>query len=254
MQILSYDGSFEGWLTSVFIVYEYGFGDVKISTKENLQPSIFGNVMPVETNEVKALRVMSGLKKKISSSALRQLHNSLLSEIPGIEDIMLSYCRHAFSQKENIELDFSHAAVLCIQQTAKKVHREKHRMEAFIRFQLTTDQIYFAICEPDFNVLPLIINHFEKRYADQQWLIFDGKRKYGFFYDLNRVEAVTINFDQQNSSGKDIKTIHSPGELLYQDLWKTYFKSVNIQARKNTRLHIQHMPKRYWKFLTEKNY
>jgi probable DNA metabolism protein len=43
--------------------------------------------------------------------------------------------------------------VLTVQQTSRKVHREKHRMEAFVRFQLTKDQLYFAIVQPDFNVL-----------------------------------------------------------------------------------------------------
>ncbi|RYZ23730.1 MAG: DUF4130 domain-containing protein, partial [Chitinophagaceae bacterium] len=45
---------------------------------------------------------------------------------------------------------------------------------------------------------------------------------------------------------------YDEAESIYQELWKQYFKSVNIAARKNTKLHIQHMPKRYWKYLPEK--
>lgn len=45
--------------------------------------------------------------------------------------------------------------VLKVAQTAKKVGRKKHRMEAFVRFQLTKDNIYFVNIEPNFNVLPL---------------------------------------------------------------------------------------------------
>ncbi|RZL34744.1 MAG: DUF4130 domain-containing protein, partial [Pedobacter sp.] len=41
-------------------------------------------------------------------------------------------------------------------------------------------------------------------------------------------------------------------EELYTHLWKDYFKSTNIESRKNTKLHVQHVPKRYWKYLTEK--
>ena len=47
-----------------------------------------------------------------------------------------------------------------------------------------------------------------------------------------------------------------PGDIeakWYQHwLDKNYFKSTNIVARKNTKLHTQHVPKRYWKYLTEK--
>jgi probable DNA metabolism protein len=49
-----------------------------------------------------------------------------------------------------------------------------------------------------------------------------------------------------------LKLLPDEKEELYQRLWQQYFTSVNIAARKNTKLHIQHMPKRYWKFLPEK--
>ncbi|RYE25413.1 MAG: DUF4130 domain-containing protein, partial [Sphingobacteriales bacterium] len=39
---------------------------------------------------------------------------------------------------------------------------------------------------------------------------------------------------------------------MYQLLWKSYFNNSNIKERKNMKLHIQHIPRRYWKYLTEK--
>ena len=41
-------------------------------------------------------------------------------------------------------------------------------------------------------------------------------------------------------------------ETDYQELWKAYFKSVDIPERRNLKLHLQHVPKRYWKYLVEK--
>jgi probable DNA metabolism protein len=41
-------------------------------------------------------------------------------------------------------------------------------------------------------------------------------------------------------------------QKLYQQLWQQYFTRVNIVSRKNTKLHTQHIPKRYRKFLPEK--
>lgn len=120
-------------------------------------------------------------------------------------------------------------------------------MEAFVRFQLTADNIYYAIIEPDFNVLPIIRKHFRDRYADQQWIIYDARRKYALHYDLKEVHTVTIEFSENSNDN-----IFHEDEGLYQDLWKNYFSSVNIGARKNTKLHIQHMPKRYWRYLIEK--
>jgi probable DNA metabolism protein len=154
------------------------------------------------------------------------------------------------------------------------VGREKHRMEAFIRFHLTEDDLYFANCEPDFNVLPLISKHFKSRYADQKWLIFDLKRGFGIHYDLHQVNEVRFDFEHENllgevdsafpprrtgAKGRQLKAItnssaHDYGdeENAYRDMWYKYFKSTNIEERKNMALHLRHVPKRYWKYLSEK--
>lgn len=254
MVTLVYDGSFEGLLTSVFETYEYKFPDVTFAPEATLQHGLFGNQHHVVTDEKKAERVWEGFKKKVSPAAVQQVYKSWLSEQPGMDFTIYSYMKYAFENGTSIEKDFSHPAVLIISDTAKKVHREKHRMEAFIRFQLTQDQLYFAIIEPDFDVLPLIRKHFEGRYADQRWMVYDARRRYGLYYDLQKVETVKVAFDELNNSGRDISAVYDESEELYQKLWQRYFQSVNIKARRNMKLHIQHMPLRYWKYLTEKQH
>ena len=98
-----------------------------------------------------------------------------------------------------------------------------------------------------------IAKHFTDCYANQRWMIYDGKRKYGLYYDLKITTSVQIQFSDEMLNGKQASSIYDDSEEIYQQLWQQYFKSVNIPARKNTKLHIQHMPKRYWKYLTEKN-
>ena len=110
--------------------------------------------------------------------------------------------------------------------------------------------ISFAKIEPDFDVLTLIINHFKNRYQDQKWLIYDEKRQYGIFYDLNEVTVVTLPDKKMVSKSKEV--IWHEEEINYQNLWKEYFDYTNIKERKNTKLHLQHVPKRYWRYLTEK--
>jgi probable DNA metabolism protein len=249
MTSVVYDGTFQGWLTAVFEVYEYKFNEVVISTGHHQNAAMFAKFHTSNTDDAKAARVWKGLSQKISAAALRRIYKAFLSEQKGIENMLLQYVRYVFSSAGTIEHNYAHPAVLAVSQTAKKVDREKHRMEAFIRFQLTKDKLYYAICQPDFNVLPLIQKHFKDRYADQKWLIYDSTRNYGIYYNLTEVDTVQISFSEDCNNAVTILDEH---EELYQQLWQQYFKSVNIAARKNTKLHIQHMPKRYWKFLTEK--
>lgn len=250
MTVVVYDGSFEGLFTAVFEIYEYRINEPDISRQAVSNGSLFGNTHVVTTNTAKANRVYTKLQTLISSKTLRQLYDVYLSEIKDMDNVLFRYIRLALQSSFVIENDYANPDVLLIQQTSRKVHREKHRMEAFIRFQLTNDGLYHAIIQPDYNVLPLIQKHFKERYADQRWLIYDVLRKYGLYYDLHTVEEVQIDFKPAET--KDTGFSYDENESLYQQLWQQYFSSVNIAARKNTRLHIQHMPKRYWKYLVEK--
>jgi len=233
-------------------VYEYKFKNPIIYPEGNARSSLFGTHHIVTTDTTKSERVWNKLDMKLSKISLTQLYKTFLSEINGIENSLLRYIQYVIASKYNVENDYSHPDVLMMKQTAKKVDREKHRMEAFVRFALTKDQLYYSIIQPDYNVLPLISTHFEKRYADQRWLIYDCIRKYGLYYDLEKVEEVSMNFKTDINNKENLKAIYNEEEELYQTLWQQYFTSVNIKARKNMKLHIQHMPKRYWKHLVEK--
>lgn len=252
MTVVVYDGSFAGLLTAIFEVYEYKMDQPMIQRNEAANGSLFGELHTVVTNLEKSKRVYKKLQERLSLKASKQLHDVYLSEIKDIENVLLRYIQYAIGTSVSIENDYTNADVLMVQQTSRKVHKEKHRMEAFVRFQLTKDELYYSIIQPDYNVLPLISNHFEKRYADQRWLIYDGLRKYGLYYDGEKVEEVQMKFDADFNSPQNLKEVFDEKEELYQHLWKQYFNSVNIKARKNLKLHIQHMPKRYWRYLVEK--
>lgn len=252
MQTVIYDGSFEGLLCAVFDVYEYKFTEVHICRQKHFKGNIFEKVHYANMDAAHAKRIFKGLEKKLSGEAMQQLYRTFLSETEGMENVLLQYIQYVFSNVNPVEKDYSHPSVLTVLQTAKKVWREKHRMEAFVRFQKTSDNLYYAVIEPDYNVLPLIAPHFQTRYTDQQWLIYDARRKQGIYYNLEAVEDVTLQFSERVAQEKEIAAVYDKKETMYQQLWQQYFKSVNIAARKNTKLHIQHMPRRYWKYLTEK--
>ena len=252
MNPVLYDGSFEGLLTAVFEIYEYQIELPQIVNAEHAAGSLFGQIHRVHTDRDKAGRVYKKLKQKLTSNALSQLYKTYLSELRDIENAIFRYIKYVLASKSAVENNFAHPDVLLLQQTGRKVHREKHRMEAFVRFQLTKDGLYYCIIQPDFNVLPLISDHFEKRYADQRWMIYDSLRKYGIYYDLHTTQEIKMNFDADPNDKNTLKEITDEKEGMYQQLWRTYFNNVNIAARNNIKLHIQHVPKRYWRYLTEK--
>lgn len=252
--ILKYDATFEGFLSSVFYVYEYKLTLVSIKKKELHEPTFFDDSVEIFSEKQKAKRVWKGLSAKISSAGKMKLYKAFLSEIPNIEDTILYYIRKALASNINIENDFTDSSLLYLEKTVKKVNREKHRMDAFIRFRITKDEIYFATVEPDFDVLPLNAVHFKNRYADQKWLIYDLKRNYGIYYNLVEVVTVLLEITADVNYKNKANSYFPLEEMQFQKLWNNYFTSSNIASRKNMRLHIKHIPKRYWKYLSEKNF
>lgn len=249
MVVLAYDGSWVGLLTLVFEAFEHKWQVSAIYRQVGtVQNSLFGHTVQIVSQEHKAIRVWKGLGKVISARALRQLYCVYLSEIPQIEVELLRAVRFYFSGAEAPEYAYGHQSVLKLSQTAKMVDRERHRMKAFVRFQRMKDDLYVAVVEPDFNVLPLISGHFESRYADQAWLIYDLKRQYGLYY--NREEVMEVQLSAENASSS--RSLWHEEEIAFMDLWQRYFNHVNIGERKNSKLHLRELPRRYWKHLVEK--
>ncbi|MDD3003665.1 TIGR03915 family putative DNA repair protein [Flavobacterium sp.] len=252
MTILFYDKTFEGFLTAVFEVFEYKYSDVQIVHEGTFQNSFFAEPIEIISNPEKADRVLKRLEKQLEKDGIQQILHAFLSENADREKILLQIVNYALNHpNQNILKDFSNPDVMQLSKLVKSVHRESHRMKAFIRFELLKDGLYFAEIFPDFDVLTLIITHFKNRYQDQKWLIYDSKRGYGVYYDLTSVEIISI--DRPSSFGESQKNeLLDEKELNYQKLWIEYFDHTNIKERKNDKLHVQHVPKRYWKYLTEK--
>ena len=189
---------------------------------------------------------------------MRNILWGFLSEKDNIGTTLFQVIKYAIDYpSRHIMEDLGNLSVLELVQTVKSVGREKHRMEAFVRFEHTTDDIYFARVEPDFNVLPLIGEHFRQRYQDQHWAIYDLTRNYGIYYDKSnstpkRPAALQTITDLDDAVLRNPASIHSPDEQRYQRFWQGYFTNVNIKERKNPKLHKQYLPQRYWKYLSEK--
>ena len=249
-----YDGSFEGLLSCVFEAYRNKEIPEAIVEEQHHQFALLGNAQHVVANEGFAARVLTGIDARTDDRASAIVYQLFLSELPQVEMLIFHFIA-AIIEKNHVSIleNFANEFILKASKIERIMHREVHRMHAFVRFQKAKEGIFYAAIEPDFNVLPLIGDHFERRYADQRWVIFDTKRHYGIYYDLTEVQFVTLDNPVFNLNSGDLKPeIVDDAEKIYQALWENYFHSVNIKERKNTKLHLRHVPKRYWKYLIEK--
>lgn len=243
-----FDGSLEGLLCAVFEYFDRKASSVILVDEKHYQPDAFSEAVHIHNDRNKADRVWNGLSKILDREKLKNFYWAYLSEDLKAYRALFGLATAVFKNGASYAENYGDIDILTVAQFTRSVGRERHRMEAFIRFKKSADGIFYCGIDPDFNVLPIIVKHFRDRYASMQWIIYDTRRNYGLFYDLKSVEEIQMDWHLMHSAAE----VLDEKEEVFADLWKDYFKSTNIPARKNTKLHIKHVPKRYWKYLTEK--
>lgn len=248
-KILVYDGSFNGFLTAVFISFEEQLTVADIRKNSSAQNGLFSEIQTVFTQMDKAKRVWSGIQNK-SSNVIKQIYFAYLSESKGIEFLLYNYIKRLFSS--GLGTLEQPSEFFKIKQVAIAVEKEKNRVEATLSFESTADNIYFANITPDHNVLPLISKYFRSRYPNNPWIIYDIKRKYGIYCNGKAIEMVTLDLSEMYSLN-EINAHLLEGETIdYDKIRSNYFKNTQITSLINRKLFVQPVPKRFRSFVQEK--
>ena len=259
MTVYTFDKTLDGLLTAVFDSFFRKQQDVVLLGDGEQLPLFANETYRVMTDSGKAERVWKGLEKNLSSDGLHMIAISWLSEERALNQPLFNFICKVFRLKvKGLERNASDDDVLAVRNTCRRVLHEQLRMKQFVRFQKAKDGTYLGVVSPDHNVLPLITDHFADRFNDQPWLIYDARRHYGYYYDGSS-SPIHITFEDEAevpfdlSSGKMDADILSENDQLFQDLWRTYFKAICIKERLNPKKQLSDMPRRYWKYMTEKN-
>ena len=249
-----YDGSFDGFLSVIFDIYVAKSQPVQITSERLWQPGFFETPERIITNVAKSERVWTGIIARSNKNISRMIYLAFASELPGIEMTLFNYLEKLFADDtgafyKNLLDEDSYK----LYQTSRKVSFEIHRLTGFVRFQETSDGLFFAAIEPDHNILELLAPHFIRRYGSQPWVIYDSRRDKGILYKKPEIHEIILSDKQFNAiTGDILQQAKAEDEDLYRSLWKAYYKAINIPERKNTRLMLRLLPRRYWKYLPEK--
>ena len=248
--IFFYDKTFDGLLTAIFDAYSRRTFPDRLLQVGEPAPLFADETYTVVTDPTRAERVRHGLMRKLPAEATTMIPRAWLSEQLAVDELLFRYIRKAFDATESIALNFADPDVLAVRNLSLKVSREAHMLKQFVRFSKTADGLYVAPVRPVYNALPLVVPHFTDRFADQPWMIYDIRRRYGYHYDLRITREVTLSADTALRSRLDPDLL-AADEQRFQALWRSYFRSLTIRERLNPRKQRQDMPVRFWPHLTE---
>jgi len=196
--IMHYDGTFNGFLTAIFVAFERKHSAVNFIKNGKSQNELFFNGETIPTHLEKAKRVWNVLHDK-NHHALTTIYFAFLSEEPKIENALFRYVKKLMHSGTYEDGQEEQKWMPKINELAALVSREKQRIETFLSFKELDDGMYFSSISPTFNVLPLISKYFRTRYANKQWSIYDEKRKYGLYFNIDHLELVSWRASMQKA-------------------------------------------------------
>ncbi|UNK39096.1 UdgX family uracil-DNA binding protein [Shinella sp. H4-D48] len=125
---------------------------------------------------------------------------------------------------------------------AKNIHRDSHKMTAFVRFKEIPGAVegrrrFFAWFEPTHFVVARTAPFFRRRFADMDWIIATPKGTASW-------DGESLIFDTRPGD--------NPGHGdPTDDLWRTYYANIFNPARLKLKAMQAEMPKKYWRHLPE---
>jgi uracil-DNA glycosylase len=124
---------------------------------------------------------------------------------------------------------------------ARAVHRDEHKMHAFVRFrEIGREQKshFVAWFEPEHHIVELAAPFFASRFADMPWSIL--------------TPDVCAHWDGHVISiTPGVSKAEAPTEDRLEETWRRYYASIFNPARLKVKAMQAEMPKKYWRNLPE---
>lgn len=236
-----YDGSFEGLLCCVFESYQKDEIPADILPPDSSQLSLVPG-KEIGTDSEQARRVLRSIPEKMGNEALELVKFAFLTCLVQKELRILLFLRRGYQCGPSICRRLTDDAVYPIQKAVQHLTREAHLLKGFIRFS-AYGNLLAAEIGPKNMVLPLLTEHFCRRFPEERFLIYDTVHEMALVYYPHRAAIL----------GTEGLTMPLPDreEQDFRELWRTYYNAIEVPGRHNPKCRMSHMPKRYWEYMTE---
>jgi len=239
-----YDGTFNGFLCLIHETAKTREFPGSIRTFQGEEQSFLFPAKIAERNDLLAAAVRDVLQQRLSPRVFSAGYFAFLSSEKEREMAVYSYFSLVWQRGVSADRLLTDSRVAAVHEARRAVSRERHRYLGLLRFSDISGVLY-ARFTPEADVLPLIAGHFAVRLAQERWIIHDTGRNRAALYDSGTWCITDFRHPGVISL--------SAGEKAVQELWKRYFTSTAVRTRENRRLQQHFMPKKYWKYLPEKD-
>ena len=241
------DETFDGIMTAIYdgwVLMNKGC-TVHIHPGRDYAPTFFSQFVPIETDLDKAVRVAESIRVKVSDKAYRMVYEACMHYDADRADAVFGFLKLAYPVGARVTQMLTNPFVMRLMELKRKVLNEAHLFKEFLRFDELKGRVLYGKIEPKCDVLPFVSQHFEARFPEEDWIIYDEKRKKAAVHKHN-MDVVFVEGQDIEQRIADLKI-----DDEYRDLWRVFFDTIGIEARKNPKCQQNHMPQWYRKNMTE---
>ena len=247
--ILQCEDTLEGILTAIYDAFVeknkmcgYRDGDISIVIGENQDMFLFARMIEVQTDLDKAQKTLLSIQKKISYLAYKRVLSALCHFDKDRGNAVLGFLVKGFPMGAKVTDALADPYVMRVMELSRKVDNESHLFTGFVRFHDVGKFLYSEI-EPKCNVLPQIMEHFEDRYPNEHYVIYDKKKQVALVHPAH-CQSFFVYGDEWNIDLEQHKD-------YFETLWSAYFEHIAIKERQNPRCQNNLLPKWYRKHMVE---
>lgn len=236
--VYRYDGSFNGLLCCVFESYTRREtpADIRCDEEPMLYPPY-----EVPTDAEHAQRVYTSLSR-ISKEVQDTVYLCFLSCAQEKELLIYNYIGLCYKHGNKVLGMLTDDTVHAIHKAVRFVLNESHLIVEFLRFAEREGNLVSTVAPKNF-VLPLLSEHFCDRFPEENFLIYDKTHGMALVYHPYKAQIIPVE--------NLLLPPQDTAEREYSKLWKQYYKAIAIESRYNPKCRMNHMPKRYWAYMTE---
>lgn len=244
-----HDGTLEGLLCCIFEAYARREDPEDIVCERAYQPRLEQSSFFVQTDFDRARRVRRGIEREAGARAFGAIARAAAHDSPQTGVVVFRFVRFVMDKRagrdrrRNVLNDLANPVVADLVALERRVANEEEKMRQFVRFSHLENGVWFARCNPNANVVPLVMRHFVERFNVQPFIIYDENHHMAGVYDGNDWSLVAdeaVNVASRTSE-----------DAYIEKLWQRFYDTLSIEARYNPELRRHFMPVRLWKTLPE---
>lgn len=252
MYVFVCEDSLRGILTGVYdaCASKLGHRNIRLMTGEPENYELFSEYISVTPSDEKTQKVVHTLTSRFGMQFYESIYQAAMSgekhsdkkmdKADAIYQTILLALSCGDGQK--VLLCLGEPCVYRVFELCRATNREAcHHLE-FLRFGELENGVLLAKIHPKDYILPYLAEHFTDRLPMENFMIYDET------HQTIAIHKASKKYLLVDANGLDLDKIkrYSENESEYRKLWLTFFDHIAIDSRRNPKLQMQLIPKRYW--------